>query len=116
MAGLAVLDVIDDHDLVAHAAAMGDLLRDRLRDATADAGVVREVRGRGLLVGVDLAGSSSTLVAEVQDRVRENGVLIGTTGPESDVLKIRPPLTITPAQVVQVADTVAAAVNQLAGR
>ncbi len=116
VAGLAVLDVIDDHDLVQHAAAMGDLLRGRLRDATADLGVVREVRGRGLLVGVDLAGSSSMMVAEVQDRVRENGVLIGTTGPESDVLKIRPPLTITPAQVVQVADTVAAAVKQLAGQ
>ena len=112
---LAVLDVIDDHDLVAHAAAMGVLLRGRLREATAACPAVHDVRGRGLIVGVDLAGTPSTVVAAVQDRVREHGVLIGTTGPASDVLKIRPPLAISRAQVARVADVVAAAVHDLTG-
>ena len=73
------------------------------------------MRGRGLLVGVDLAGTPATVVAAVQDRVREQGVLIGTTGPAADVLKIRPPLAISPAQVARVADVVAAAVRDLTG-
>ena len=115
VAGLAVLDVIDDHDLVAHAAAMGALLRGRLQEATAACPAVHDVRGRGLIVGVDLAGTPSTVVAAVQDRVREHGVLIGTTGPASDVLKIRPPLAISRAQVARVADVVAAAVHDLTG-
>ena len=115
VAGLAVLDVIDDHDLVAHAAAMGVLLRGRLREATAACPAVHDVRGRGLIVGVDLTGTPSTVVAAVQDRVREHGVLIGTTGPASDVLKIRPPLAISRAQVARVADVVAAAVHDLTG-
>ncbi len=114
VAALAVLDVIEDDDLVEHAAAMGLLLRSRLRKATAGCAAVRDVRGRGLLVGVDLAGTSPDLVAAVQDRAREHGVLIGTTGPQSDVLKIRPPLPITAAQVERVADTVAGAVNHIA--
>jgi 4-aminobutyrate aminotransferase-like enzyme/Ser/Thr protein kinase RdoA (MazF antagonist) len=109
-AAMAVLDVIEDEDLVAHAAAMGSLLRDRLREATAGCPAVREVRGRGLLVGVDLAGTSSADVAAVLDRAREQGVLIGTTGPRYDVLKLRPPLVISAAQVERVASVVAEAI------
>jgi 4-aminobutyrate aminotransferase-like enzyme/Ser/Thr protein kinase RdoA (MazF antagonist) len=114
VAGLAVLDVIDDEDLVAHAAAMGALLRDRLREATRDCPAVRDIRGRGLLIGVDLAGTPVAAVAAAQDRARDGGVLIGTTGPLYDVLKIRPPLVITAEQVEKVAEVVAFSVNQIA--
>ncbi|HEX6148566.1 aminotransferase class III-fold pyridoxal phosphate-dependent enzyme [Nocardioides sp.] len=109
-AALAVLDVIEDADLVRHAAATGERMRSRLRAATAGCSAVRDVRGRGLLVGVDLAGTPTATVESVVDRVREQGVLIGTTGPRSDVLKIRPPLVVTRAQVDRIVDVVAAAV------
>jgi 4-aminobutyrate aminotransferase-like enzyme len=114
VAGLAVLDVIDDEDLVAHAAAMGELLRANLHAATTDCAAVRAIRGRGLLIGVDLTGTPAAKVASVLDRARAQGVLIGTTGAESDVLKIRPPLAITAAQVERVGEVVAAAINQIA--
>ena len=55
---------------------------------------------------MDLAGTPAAAVAAVLDRARERGVLIGTTGPRYDVLKIRPPLVITAAQVERVADVV----------
>jgi 4-aminobutyrate aminotransferase-like enzyme len=112
VAALAVLDVVEDLDLVAHAAAMGELLRTRLREHTADCAAVRDVRGRGLLVGVDLEGESAATVRDVVDRVREAGVLIGTTGRRSDVLKIRPPLVIDAGQVERVADVVGAALRR----
>jgi 4-aminobutyrate aminotransferase-like enzyme/Ser/Thr protein kinase RdoA (MazF antagonist) len=115
VAGLAVLDVIDDEDLIAHAADMGERLRDRLRDGTADSPAVKEVRGRGLLIGVDLSGTPADEVGVVLDRARDQGVLIGTTGPRYDVLKIRPPLVITAAQVDRVATVVSDAVRQVAG-
>ncbi len=111
-AGLAVLDVIEDDDLVSHARAMGQRLVARLHERTADTGAVREIRGRGLLVGVDLAGSAAEAVSRVTDRVRELGVLVGTTGPTYDVLKIRPPLAITHAQIDEVADAVARAIAE----
>jgi 4-aminobutyrate aminotransferase-like enzyme len=114
VAALAVLDVIDDDDLVAHAGAMGSLLRDRLTDAAPDIPAIRAVRGRGLLVGVDLGGTPAAAVAAVLDRAREQGVLVGTTGPTYDVLKIRPPLAITEAQVTRVADVVIDVVSTMA--
>lgn len=113
-AALAVLDVIEDQDLVAHAGAMGDLLRRRLRAATAGRSAVREIRGRGLLVGVDLAGTPADEVAAVLDRARAQGVLVGTTGPRSDVLKIRPPLVVTADQVARIAEVVGSAIDQIA--
>jgi 4-aminobutyrate aminotransferase-like enzyme/Ser/Thr protein kinase RdoA (MazF antagonist) len=113
-AALAVLDVIEDEGLVAHANAMGELLRRRLRETTSASPAVREVRGRGLLVGVDLEGTAPVEVAAVLDRAREGGVLVGTTGPRSDVLKVRPPLVITPEQVDRVAIVVGAAIDRIA--
>ena len=114
VAGLAVLDVIEDEDLVAHTAAMGDLLVTRLREGTAGCRAVHDVRGRGLLVGVDLAGTPAPEVAGVLDHARAQGVLIGTTGPHYDVLKIRPPLVITADQIERVASVVSDAVRQIA--
>jgi 4-aminobutyrate aminotransferase-like enzyme/Ser/Thr protein kinase RdoA (MazF antagonist) len=114
VAGLAVLEVIADRGLVAHAAAMGNVLQGGLRDATADCPAVREIRGRGLLVGVDLAGMSQSAVAAVADRAKEQGVLIGTTGPGYDVLKLRPPLVISAYEVGRVVEVVSLAILQIA--
>jgi 4-aminobutyrate aminotransferase-like enzyme len=83
-AALAVLDVIEDERLVAHSAHVGAQLIDELRSLSLD------VRGRGLLVGVQLGSPAEA--ARAVDRLRETGILIGRTGPRSDVLKIRPPL------------------------
>jgi 4-aminobutyrate aminotransferase-like enzyme len=87
-AALAVLDVIEDERLIAHAKRVGDSLIAAIRELqTADK---VEVRGRGLLVGVQL--KETQLAERVVDSLRESGILIGRTGPRNDVLKIRPPL------------------------
>jgi 4-aminobutyrate aminotransferase-like enzyme/Ser/Thr protein kinase RdoA (MazF antagonist) len=90
-AALAVLDVLEDERLPERAAAVGE----RLRNAIAGLGKpdVLEVRGTGLLAGVQL--SSPELAARVADDLREQGVLVGLTGKRDDVLKIRPPLVFT---------------------
>jgi 4-aminobutyrate aminotransferase-like enzyme/Ser/Thr protein kinase RdoA (MazF antagonist) len=87
-AALAVLDVLEDERLPERAVAVGE----RLRAAIAALGKpdVLEVRGTGLLAGVQL--SSAELAARVADDLREEGVLVGLTGKQEDVLKIRPPL------------------------
>jgi 4-aminobutyrate aminotransferase-like enzyme len=87
-AALAVLDVLRDEKLPERAAAVGE----RLRAAIESLGKpdVVEVRGSGLLAGVQL--SSGELAERVADELREQGVLVGLTGSLGDVLKIRPPL------------------------
>jgi 4-aminobutyrate aminotransferase-like enzyme/Ser/Thr protein kinase RdoA (MazF antagonist) len=87
-AALAVLDVIEDERIVTHAKRVGEGLIEALRGLPS--GEIVEVRGRGLLVGVQLNGPE--VAARVVDRLRETGILIGRTGPRGDVLKIRPPL------------------------
>jgi 4-aminobutyrate aminotransferase-like enzyme/Ser/Thr protein kinase RdoA (MazF antagonist) len=90
-AALAVLDVLEDEQLPARAAAVGERLR-RGVNGLGSPGIV-EVRGSGLLAGVQL--SAGDLAARVADDLRDHGVLVGLTGKNEDVLKIRPPLVFT---------------------
>jgi 4-aminobutyrate aminotransferase-like enzyme/Ser/Thr protein kinase RdoA (MazF antagonist) len=85
-AALAVLDVIEDEHLVEHAARVGS----RLIGSLEQLGFGFEVRGRGLLVGVELA--SADQAERVVNQLRDEGILIGRTGRDENVLKIRPPL------------------------
>ena len=87
-AAIAVLDVLEDERLPERTAGVGERLRASLENlGKAD---ILEVRGTGLLAGVQLA--SEGLAARVVDDLREQGILVGLTGPNNDVLKIRPPL------------------------
>lgn len=72
------------------------------------------MRGHGLFVGVDLVRDRETrepatsLAGYVVNRLREERILIGTEGPADNVLKIRPPLTVTKADadwLIAVLDT-----------
>jgi 4-aminobutyrate aminotransferase-like enzyme/Ser/Thr protein kinase RdoA (MazF antagonist) len=99
-AGLAVLEVIEREGLIANARAMGERLVAGLRSLADRHVLIGDVRSVGLLIGVDLVRDRNTREPAVDeaDRVlndlRERGLLVGTTGPSSNVLKIRPPLVI----------------------
>jgi 4-aminobutyrate aminotransferase-like enzyme len=90
-AALAVLDVLEDERLPERGAGVGERLRTSL-ESLGKADIV-DVRGSGLLVGVQLANEG--LAAKAVDELREHGILVGRTGPNGDVLKIRPPLVFT---------------------
>jgi 4-aminobutyrate aminotransferase-like enzyme/Ser/Thr protein kinase RdoA (MazF antagonist) len=89
--GNAVLDVIEHEMLADNAGVVGAYLRDRI--AEIEHPQIVDVRGAGLFVGVELASFQST--RRVVQGMRERGVLIGSTGPDDNVLKIRPPLVFT---------------------
>ena len=99
--GLAVLDVMRDEGLQAHARRVGDRLLDGLRPLVDRHAVVGDVRGSGLFLGVELVRDRVTLepagseAAYVADRMRERGILLGTDGPHHNVIKIRPPMPFT---------------------
>jgi len=87
----AVLDVLEVHRLVEHAPRLGGRLMRSLAELHAPE--IVEVRGRGLLVGVEL--ESPDLAERVVNQLRDEGILIGRTGPHENVLKIRPPLVFS---------------------
>lgn len=126
-AGLAVLDYLTEHDLVAAAADRGEQLSAALADRLADHPHVGDIRGLGLLRAVELVADRETQAPfpraeRVTERVlaagKEAGVLIypGTgcaDGTDGDLLVLGPPLVITPEQVERLADLVAAAVRSV---
>ena len=100
-AALAVLDVLEDEGLIANGAGVGDWLRAELRRLAVRHRSIGDVRGRGLMTGVELVLDPATrepageLASRAKDDMAEAGVLIGTSGRHGNVLKIRPPLCIT---------------------
>lgn len=96
--GLAVLETVQSEGLQAHAELVGEHLLARLRPLQDRYAIVGDVRGSGLFLGVELVrdrGSLAPAAAEASEtvnRLREDGVLIGTDGPHHNVLKIRPPM------------------------
>jgi 4-aminobutyrate aminotransferase-like enzyme len=99
-AGLAVLDVLDREGLPRCAVTVGAYLGERLNSLAESSPWIGDLRGRGLLIGVDLVRPNTKEPASPQadaivNAMRQSGVLIGTTGPSGNVLKIRPPLAFT---------------------
>jgi 4-aminobutyrate aminotransferase-like enzyme len=98
-AARAVLKVLREEGLVRNAQLTGDHLLGKLRELAARCSLIREVRGAGLFIGVELAarpGGEAGVAAQtrrVVNAMRNRGVLLGATGRNGEVLKIRPPLT-----------------------
>jgi 4-aminobutyrate aminotransferase len=95
-AALASLDVLDTEHCYERARRLGERALERLRGAAAAAGDrVVDVRGIGLMVGVQLRDSA--LADAVQQACLAEGMLVLTCGPDGEVLRLIPPLTISDA-------------------
>ncbi len=104
-AGLAVLEVIDEEGLQRNALLMGRRLRQGLEQLQARHPLVGDVRGLGLMLGVELVEDRATKVpaksatTAVLEATKEMGLLVGRGGLDGNVLRIKPPLCITAEDV-----------------
>ncbi|MER5206508.1 aspartate aminotransferase family protein [Streptomyces sp. NPDC002825] len=100
-AGLANLAYLLEHDLQGNARRVGGLLIERVRAAAAGVEAVREVRGRGLMIGIELTEpgtdrANPDAAGAVLEAAREKGLLIGKGGGHNtSTLRIAPPLSLT---------------------
>lgn len=101
-ASLAVIDYIEQHKLMARAVELGNYLMDELKSVQeSGASLIGEVRGRGLMIGVELVKDRKTkepAVAEakhVLELMKDDGVIIGRGGLYGNVLRLQPPMIIT---------------------
>ncbi|OZI32766.1 aspartate aminotransferase family protein [Bordetella genomosp. 1] len=95
-AGLAVLDAIEQQDLLANAERVGEHLKQALASALAGLPGVTEVRGRGLMLGIELARPCGILAL----RAMEAGLLINVT--RDKVVRLLPPLILTQSEADQI--------------
>jgi putrescine aminotransferase len=129
VAALATLDLLDEEKLAENAAARGEELISGVRRRLRGHPLVKEVRGRGLLVGIELGPTASGivgrltagLVATVSEKVfghwaalklLERGVVCQPAAHAWNVLKLEPPLTVTAEHVAQAVDALGAVFDE----
>jgi alanine-glyoxylate transaminase / (R)-3-amino-2-methylpropionate-pyruvate transaminase len=121
-AGLAVLDVIDEEGLQENARVLGARLRTGLERLMREHKLIGDVRGMGLMLGVELVRDRSTRTpaktetVDVLEACRELGVLVGKGGLDGNVLRIKPPMCITAADADFALDVLNEALRGAGGR
>ncbi|WP_226505672.1 aspartate aminotransferase family protein [Pseudomonas sp. MWU16-30317] len=122
-AGSAVIRYIEEHRLVEHATSMGQRLRTQLLDLQKRVPQLGDVRGRGLMLGVEIIdphaapdplghpAANTALASRIQRECLKRGLIIEVGGRHSSVVRFLPPLIITAEQIDEVARIFAKAVT-----
>ena len=98
---LAVLDILKDEKLQANATTVGTALKTGLDTLMQSHGCIGDVRGRGLFLGVEFVNSRETLTPApeiahyVVEHLKKRGILLGSDGPDHNVIKIKPPMSFS---------------------
>ena len=107
---IAVLEIMAAENLAQNARTMGTVIMQRLRQTQEKSRHLGDVRGRGLVMGLEIVKNKRTkepapdLVPRIIDECAANGLLIGAVGIFGNVIRVAPPLVITQAQAHESCD------------
>ncbi|WP_444893083.1 aspartate aminotransferase family protein [Microbulbifer sp. TRSA001] len=107
-AALTVLETLENEWLVERAEVLGQRLLHQLQQQLSDCNQVKEVRGLGLMIGIELQQPCATLV----DKARKLGLLINVTA--GNVVRLLPPLTLSDDECHQLANDISSLIHQFA--
>ncbi len=105
-AALTTLEVIEEDDLIRNAMELGDFMRSMFKAQLADLPDVRQIRGQGLMIGIELSKPCGDLVKEAL----KQGLLINVTSDK--VVRLLPPLVMQRSEAEQVVDILSAIVRK----
>ncbi|MGI9509019.1 MAG: aspartate aminotransferase family protein [Geminicoccaceae bacterium] len=100
-AAMAVLEELEDKDLVVHAKTVGDYAQARLKELATKHKVIGDIRGSGMIFGAEMVSDRGTkepatdFTDRVVNRMRQQGVILSNLGRFKNTLKIRPPMPFT---------------------
>jgi len=103
-AALANLEVLKEERLPREAQRKGDEIMRELKEMQEETELIGEIRGKGLMIGVELVKNRKTKIpaaeeaVKVRDLARQKGVLLGHGGVKGNVLRVQPPLVISPKE------------------
>ena len=104
-AAVAVIDIIQESNYLERASKLGNELKKKLQALQEDHKIVGDVRGQGLMLGVELVRDRDTKEPAIQEMLqimefcREKGLLIGKGGLDNNVIRLQPPLELTSEQI-----------------
>jgi 4-aminobutyrate aminotransferase-like enzyme len=102
----SVLEVIEEEELQKNALIVGTAFKNGLQELSQHHPIVGSIRGKGLFLGIELVDQELNPLASqasyLVNRMKQNGVLMSTDGPDHNVIKIKPPLTFSLANVEEV--------------
>ena len=99
--GMAVLDVIEDDNLIENSKLMGELFIDGLTKLKERYKIIGDVRGKGLFLGIELVKDRSSLEPATKEAellvkgMLSKNILLSIDGPRKNVIKIKPPMVIS---------------------
>lgn len=103
-AGIVSLQVLKGEGLIDNAAQVGELLMNGFKDLQKQSKAIGEVRGKGLMIGVELVKDQESrepapeLTKQLKLKLKEEGVLVSSTGNHDNILRFTPPLVLTNSQ------------------
>ncbi|MFA7404531.1 MAG: aspartate aminotransferase family protein [Pelobacteraceae bacterium] len=114
-AAIATIEAIREDGLLARCRELGSATLDRLRAFQAHHPLVGDVRGRGLMIGVELTGADGTpdgtACGKVLEACLQQGLIVINCGPERNIIRLIPPLTISAAELGQALDILERAID-----
>ena len=116
--GMAVLDVIEDENVLRNVHEVGAFLGTGLKALAENIELIGDVRGKGLFYGVEIVRDRNTMepgeqAPKIREHLRDNGVLLGVTGPMDNVIKIRPPMVFSKSNADFLLDKLVQALNSV---
>jgi 4-aminobutyrate aminotransferase-like enzyme len=107
---IAILEIMDQENLDQNARKMGAVIMGRLRETQAKCRYLGDVRGRGLVMGMEFVQDKRTkepapeLIPQIIDRCAQNGLLVGAVGIFGNVIRVAPPLVVTESEAHESCD------------
>lgn len=121
-AGLAVLDIIDEEGLQENCRVLGTRFKNGLQKLQQSYALIGDVRGKGLMLGMELVRNAHDKspakheTLDIMEAMREMNVLLGKGGLDGNVLRIKPPMCITAADVDYALDAFDTALAQVTAK
>jgi len=107
-AGLATLNIVQEQELMTNAEEVGELIKNRFEAAQNELGIIGDVRGKGLMVGVELVNSdgspASEIIKSIIKEMGSKGIVLTKCG--ASTIRIAPPLIISKKQAAEGVDTI----------
>ena len=116
--GKAVLDIVKKEGLQEHAHGVGEYFKEALSKLQSDYPILGDIRGHGLFLGIELVTDPISKEPAAQqahylvNRMRQQGILMSTDGPDHNVLKVKPPLCIEFSDIDFVLDRLTATLQE----